>query len=301
VLISTNRPAADGDFVRQVPELEMASGMYDQAIEYTHVLMIAGNIAPGIESIINSHVIDEGQMFVPAKVEEKDITAVINHYFGTSPATAAAITKRYAPIPDLKARIKSLFQFSTFTCHSRFISEGFKGKTYNLQYARGSGFHGSDINTDFYNKDTQSFLSTLMDPTFGTFATTFQTYLLSHARTGDPNKLREKGSIEWPLVNWGPVLGNVLNATDKGFELISDQVTKAEDCDLWRDVVAGMTSSLGKRNVCFLERVMLILSRLFASGSSRSVQHRCGWKQPVCQFLRILSFTNADKYNTLKF
>jgi hypothetical protein len=235
--------------------------------------MIPGNIAPGIESIINSHVIDEGKMFVPAKVEEKDITAVISHYFGTSPATASAITKRYSSIPDLKARIKSLFQFSTFTCHSRFISEGFKGKTYNLQYARGSGLHGSDIGADFYNKDTESFLSKLGDPTFGSFATTFQTYLLSHARTGDPNKLREEGSIEWPIASWGPVLGNVLNATDRGFELISDQMTKAEDCDLWRDVVAGMTSGLGKYIVSLIENVLLTMCRVFTAGSSRSIKH----------------------------
>jgi carboxylesterase type B len=187
-------------------------------------------------------------MFVPAKVEEKDIKGVIDHYFGTSAPAASAITKQYASITDPKARIKSLFQFSTFTCHSRFISEGFKGKTYNLQYARGTGIHGSDIAADFYNPGgfSQSSLSTFGDRTFGTFAATFQSYLTSHARSGDPNKFREKGAIEWPIVTLGSTLGNVLNATDKGFELVSDQKTKAEDCDFWKDVVAGMTSGLGE-------------------------------------------------------
>jgi carboxylesterase type B len=188
-------------------------------------------------------------MFVPPKVEEKDILATVNHYFGTSPEAAAAVTKQYASIPDLKARIKAFFQFSTFTCHNRFISEGLKGKTYNLQYSRGSGIHGSDIGADFYNKDagfSASSLSTMGDRTFGTFAATFQSYLTSHARSGDPNKFRETGAIEWPLVTMGPVFGNVLNATDKGFELVSDQKTKAEDCDFWKDVLAGMTSSLGE-------------------------------------------------------
>jgi carboxylesterase type B len=189
-------------------------------------------------------------MFVPSKVEENDITAVVKHYFGTYPFTASAIINRYSSIPDVKARIKALFQFSTFTCHNRFISEGFKGKTYNLQYSRGAGFHGSDIGADFFDKDAAFNLATLKDRTFGTFAVTFQSYLISHARTGDPNKLREEGALEWPIVTLGETLTGVLNATDRGFELISDQMTRGKDCDFWKDELARMTNSLGESTLC---------------------------------------------------
>jgi hypothetical protein len=88
-------------------------------------------------------------------------------------------------------------------------------------------------------------LGSLTDRTFGDFATKFQAYLTSHARTGDPNKFKHSSTVEWPIVKMGPTLGNVLNATDTGFQLIEDLRTRKEDCDFWRDVLAGMTSSLG--------------------------------------------------------
>jgi carboxylesterase type B len=226
----------DGVFVRQLPVLEMASG----------------NVVKGIETIINSHVFDEGLIFVPGRVNDAVFDAVIKHYWGASQATIEAIRKKFplSKYKDQKARFKELYQFQTFTCHNRFLTEGFKNKTYNLQYSRGTGIHGSDIAADFYNgaaaSSMPSFLApTAGDPTFGTFAATFQSYLTSHARTGDPNTFRDKNSIQWPLVTPGPVYTNVLHATNQGYELFVDPVTKAEDCDFWRDALAGMTNSLG--------------------------------------------------------
>jgi hypothetical protein len=213
----------------------------------TRTHQVAGNVAPGIESIINSHVIDEAAMFVPSTVDDTTINAVLDYYFATSPEAKAAIVKKFSTISNAKARLKSLYQFSTFTCSNRFISEGFPGKTYNLQYSRGTGIHGSDIAADFYMPKSGLDLMTLTgDRTFSTFATTFQAYLLSLSRTGNPNTLREKGSIEWPVVKMGPTLTGVMNATDHGFELIADEKTREEDCGFWKDVLAGMTSGLGK-------------------------------------------------------
>jgi carboxylesterase type B len=185
-------------------------------------------------------------MFVPSKVDDSVVDAVIKHYFGTAPATADAISKQFqlSKYNDQKLRIKALFQFSTFTCSNRWLTEAYAGKTYNLQYSRGSGIHGSDIAADFYKGP--SIITSMTDPTFDAFATTFQSYLTSHARTGDPNKLRDKNGIDWPIATLGATIGNVLNATNTGYQLISDLTTKAEDCDFWKDVLAGMTNSLGK-------------------------------------------------------
>lgn len=184
-------------------------------------------------------------MFTPSTVDDAVINAVLDQYFGTSPETKAAVLKKYSSITNAKARIKSLYQFATFTCSNRFISEGLLGKTYNLQYSRGTGYHGTDISADFYIAKSGFDFATLSDRTFGTFATTFQSYLLSHARTGNPNTFRDKGGIEWPLVTMGPTLTGVMNATDHGFELIADEKTREEDCGFWKDVLAGMTSSMG--------------------------------------------------------
>ncbi|KAF2401130.1 alpha/beta-hydrolase [Trichodelitschia bisporula] len=225
-------PAVDGDLVRQMPPLELASG----------------NVAKGVESIINSHTSDEAKMFTPAKATDSTFTAVTEHYFGTYPPVKAAIAKKYDVGRfggDQVARIHDMFQFSTFTCSSRFVSEGFKGKTYNVQYSRGGGMHGSDIAADFYVPKTGLAALFTTDRTFGDFATNYQSYLISHARSGDPNKFRGNGTIAWPAVTWGPTLKNVLDAGDKGFALIEDPVTKEGDCEFWKDAFAGMTSGLG--------------------------------------------------------
>ncbi|KAF2663439.1 alpha/beta-hydrolase [Microthyrium microscopicum] len=225
-------PAADGNFVRQHPALEIA----------------AGKTIEGVETIINSHVINEPQIFLPANSTEDTFQAVVNLYWGTSQKAKAAIEAQYSLSKyggDQAARIRALYQFSVFTCNSRFISAGFK--TYNLQYARGTGLHGSDVSADFWDPNSPTaFLSLLSDPTFGSFATSFQSYLVSHALTGDPNEKRDNGTIQWPLVKYGPIFTPVLNASDTGFALISDQENKAVDCDFWKDLAAGMTDDLGE-------------------------------------------------------
>jgi hypothetical protein len=254
-------------------------------MDVTHNIL--GNVVPGIKSIINSHVIDEAAMFTPSTVDEAVINAVLDQYFGTSPATKSAILAKYSTIPNAKARIKSLYQFSTFTCSNRFISEGFPGKTYNLQYSRGTGIHGSDIAADFYIPKTGFDFATLTDRTFGTFATTFQSYLLSHARTGSPNTLREKGSIEWPHATMGPTITGVMNATDRGFELIADETTREEDCGFWKDVLAGMTSSMGTFHSfhCGAESCVNVVFRLCCTGRCCAIESCEGCCEPISKLL----------------
>jgi hypothetical protein len=87
--------------------------------------------------------------------------------------------------------------------------------------------------------------SAFADSNFASFAKRYQSYLTSHARTGDVNKYRVDGTIEWPHAEFGPSLSKVLNATDKGFELIEDTLTRAQDCDFWRDAFAALTSAGG--------------------------------------------------------
>jgi carboxylesterase type B len=225
-------PAADNEFVPKLPE----------------VLLAAGKTATGIESIINSHVADEAQMFVPQKVDDSTIRAVIKHYFGGSAKTEQAILAKFPSekYADQKARIKALYEYSTFTCHNRFISLGFPGKTWNLQYSYAPGIHGGDIAANFFKPGVMD------SPQWKAFAPSFQSYLLSHARTGDPNKLRASNTIEWPKVQFGPTLNPVLNVAGGNyfspnpvFELIGDTHTRAEDCDFWHETEASMTSELG--------------------------------------------------------
>jgi carboxylesterase type B len=225
-------PSADNDFSPKLPE----------------ILLAAGKVATGIESIINSHVADEAQMFVPAQVDDSTVRAVVKHYFGTHPKTEQAILAKFpsSKYADQKARIKALYEYSTFTCHNRFITQGFPGKTWNLQYSYTPGIHGGDVAANFYKPAATD------SPQWKAFAPVFQSYLLSHAMTGDPNKLRKpNNTIEWPKVHIEPILNPVLNVfggsywnPNPTFELIGDTHTRAQDCDFWQQTEEVMTTEL---------------------------------------------------------
>jgi carboxylesterase type B len=222
-------PAVDGNLVQQEAGLELA----------------AGNVVKGIESVINSHVADEAALFTPADASQSTIDTVLSLYFSSSPDAIRRINEHYpTPSTNSYTKLKTIYRSMIFTCHNRFISQGYLGKTYNLQYGRGSGLHGTDLAADFYDPNnllTPYTLLHLGDTRFDTFATQFQKYLLSHARTGDPNVLRDPATIKWPIVEIGRTLGNVMNASDNGFALFDDPVTVAGECDFWRDILAEIT------------------------------------------------------------
>jgi hypothetical protein len=245
--------------VRQIPALELATG----------------NHVKNLDSLVLSHVFDEARMFVADNIKnESEFQTLVTYNFGITPeklpAINNAILKKFPPpssaqkYKTLRDRTIDFVQFSVFTCNVRFITEAYKGKTYNLQYSRGAGMHGMDILPDFFNPGSgMATALSFADKTYPTFAGQFQSYLTSHARSGDVNKFRAAGTIEWPFTEFGSSLSKVLNANDKGFELIEDSKTKAEDCDFWKDAYAGLTAAGGKsRHISFDVSIVLTRFRL---------------------------------------
>jgi hypothetical protein len=136
-----------------------------------------------------------------------------------------------------------MYNHGTFLCATRYIAEAYRGKVWNMVYSQGAGTHGSDIAAAFYKGNP---LSSLLNPKFGKVAANYQSYLTSHARTGDPNKFRaDAGTIEWPKVGYGPVFSNVLNVTDNGFRLIQDDANTEADCGFWTKTLKGLTKAEG--------------------------------------------------------
>jgi carboxylesterase type B len=219
-------PTTDGTFVRQLPALEFASGNYDK----------------NVESLVLSHVADEAGMFVkdPGN-NETAFQSLLEFNFGKNPIVNEAMLKHFPPTSKKwttqKQRFHEFVQTTVFTCNVRYMTEAYKGKTFNVQYARGAGTHGSDILPTFFSSPGLlggSGQSAKLNAQY-------QSQLISHARSGDVNKFRVNGTIEWPKAEWAPALKQVLNVTDRGFELIADDKTTAEECDFWKDVMAALT------------------------------------------------------------
>lgn len=245
-------PAADGNLIRQLAVLEYASG----------------NFYKGIDSLILSHVYDEAFIFVPPDVTtDSQFSNFISEAFppyAQSAGVNAAIENRYPPVMSASSnyttefdRTKALLADSSFQCNVRYLSDAYNGMNYNLQYSVTPGFHGTDLLPTFYDLNVD--LTALGDnspfpliPGFGSFAQAYQSYLVSHARSGDPNTYAKLLNVP-PAINWPKAgsssadeLTNVLNAGDLGFSVVSDTETTESVCGFWREVAAALTNLGGE-------------------------------------------------------
>jgi hypothetical protein len=186
-------------------------------------------------------------------ITDADFLRAVQHNLGDNQVVNDAILKKM-PLTagsngkprSQRQRVVDYIQYSAFTCNVRFVSEAYQGKTFNAQYSRGDGSHGSDIIPLFYNEGNFLFRAySFIDLKISTFARQYHSYYTSHARTGDVNRYRINGTIQWPKAEFGPSISKVLNMTESGYDLISDTRTTAEDCDFWRDVFAALTISAG--------------------------------------------------------
>ncbi|KAL2050067.1 hypothetical protein ABVK25_009677 [Lepraria finkii] len=240
-------PSADGNLIRQLAVLEFASGNYYK----------------NVESLILSHVADEAFIFVPADVQtDSEFNTFVDEMFPAYAKTAglnSIIEVHYPPVMSGTVhnyttefdRTKALLGQSSFQCNVRYLSDAYAGKNYNLQYSVTPGFHGTDLLPTFYNLNVDLTLfgddeSYPLIPGFGSFAQAYQSYLVSHARSGNPNTYAKTVNI--PLaINWpkagdsGDEITGVLNAGDAGFNLISDSQTTESICGFWREVAAAVT------------------------------------------------------------
>lgn len=245
-------PAADGNLIRQLAVLEYASG----------------NFYKGIDSLILSHVSDEAFIFVPLDVKtDPQFSTYVSGVFppyAQSAGVNAAIEARYPPVMSGSSnyttefdRIKALLADSSFQCNVRYLSDAYNGINYNLQYSVTPGFHATDLLPTFYDLNVD--LTALGDnapfpliPGFGSFAQAYQSYLVSHARSGDPNKyaklLNVPPAIHWPKAgnSSADMLTNVLNAENLGFSVVSDKETTESVCGFWREVAAAVTNLGGE-------------------------------------------------------
>ena len=145
-------------------------------------------------------------------------------------------------------------------CNVRDLSSAYAGKNYNLQYSKALGLHGVDLLPTFYNLnlDLSAFgidQPYALVPLFGSFSQAYQSYLVSHARSGDPNTFKKTLNIP-PAITWpkpgstGDKFTGVLDAGVFGFSTVTDEQTTRNRCDFWVQVAAAVTNLGGE---CYSE------------------------------------------------
>jgi carboxylesterase type B len=225
-------PQPDGKLIRQLPALEYASG----------------NVWKGLESVISSHTSDEGKMFDEKSINTDAAFDVwVKKMYPKQVVDAgwgAKINKLYPDTPKSSVRFKDYIRDNIFSCNARWIAEAYPGKTYSMQYSANGGTHGNDIEPTYYN-GPKSFLGVTASSENMVYRT-YQSYLWSHAKTGNPNTLKKAGSIEWPLVNAGSEEAfPVIDVKDKAFSLVKDSQNSKSRCDFIRGFWKESSEAMG--------------------------------------------------------
>jgi hypothetical protein len=225
-----------------------------------------------MDSLIPSHTIDEASLFVNRSIKtDKDFTDYINYVwppYAVEDGIVAEIEAVYPPVNSSNApfkteeeRLKVFTTQSGFLCNTHALTKAYKGKTYNVQFSALNGTHGADVLPTWYNPYITINASGIALPLWGALisqglfvpgvARGYQSYLVSHARSGNPNSNREllnvPPTIEWPKVGNidGEYLTNVLNVTDNGFGIITDTTHNRTICDFWIDIFTKTTEAGG--------------------------------------------------------
>jgi len=245
-------PAPDGKYFCQHPAWQFA----------------IGNYWTDMDTIIGSHVFDEGELFVNHSIKtDQDFNAWLNYIW-------PAYTAQYDIIPDIEAkypsaafkteadRYKAMVAQSSIICNIQQLGVAYAGQVYNVQFSALKGTHGSDILPTWYNPYALTNISGIELPLWGTelfegllipgVARGYQSYLVNHARTGNPNSnesINIPPTIQWPFAgiqpgNYPEYITDVLNVTDTGFEIIEDTTYNSSICGFWT-IAIGLTTAAG--------------------------------------------------------
>jgi carboxylesterase type B len=205
-----------------------------------------------MESIISSHVTNEGGMFTDSNVkDDAQFDAMISRSYGNRTELAAAreqikklfpaVSSPGSPYATQKDRLTQYVTEMSFTCHNRIIADAYPGRVYSVQYAVPPATHGSDQAGTFFNPSNPQYAN--LSKADAEARQAFQSYLISFALTGSPNKARNQANtIEWPLTTGlnDTTLSNVLNVESltgvKGFSLVKDSFQVKDRCSFWTEL-----------------------------------------------------------------
>jgi carboxylesterase type B len=120
-----------------------------------------------------------------------------------------------------------------FSCSTNFLATAFKNETYNYIFAYPPGYHAEDVPYTFFNGDTTTIDDGL--PVNPTLARELQDYLMSFAKTSNPNYV---GSTQ-TFPEYGSE-GSVLEFTYYGLTTGIDDMKNARCTWLQQSLAAGL-------------------------------------------------------------
>ncbi|QKD52034.2 Alpha/Beta hydrolase protein [Fusarium oxysporum Fo47] len=229
-------PVPDGNLVKNAASLDFAAGRYWKQLN----------------SVLVAHAIDDAGLFVDPTIKtDAAFLKLLLDAFGYVDIVAS-LAAEY-PAEDYSsplARQQDVLKDAVFACNYRWVTNAFPRNSYNMQFSGGSsGSHGQVLPGVFYNPTLTVEANGTNFPVAEYFGNqdifnSLQSYIVSHAISGSPNTYRNAPStISWPRVSGATSenLGNVLNVTNNGFQLITDRQGASSRCDFCGNPVKNWT------------------------------------------------------------
>lgn len=211
--------------------------------------------ADGNANAFSFSLIRESVIFVDGSITTNEqFDSFITDLFGdiaTKSGLSQEVNRVWPPVPGIypnqTARVRDFIRDAAFACNARYVSQSYASKTWSGVFAYGSGWHGLDLIPLFLRANVKLFgQSVPVVPDLGAFSKTYQSYLVSHAVTGDPNTQAIGGlwnrvfgyaATPWPKTPKfnGENVDNVLVMGDNGFSVGSDDQVPKKNCDFLQD------------------------------------------------------------------
>lgn len=150
-------------------------------------------------------------------------------------------------------RLKDFFRDLVIGTTTRLLSDSYAGKTYNMQYAAGTGWHSTDMFPSFVEKSLDFVVAGVLlnldlPPSTISFSQVYRSYFTSFAMYGDPNveihKQEDMTFSTWPQPDntRSEFLSPVLRAADHGFSIFLDVSNPRTRSDFWLNVIKELTT-----------------------------------------------------------
>jgi hypothetical protein len=238
-------PTVDGVLIKNLPALELAAS--------------PPHIWQGLNSIVVTHVADEGKSFVPPEASMNTeanwkvlVGAAVPKKIdssGGSPDLLDAAYQQYAfptHFANEQASLDVVIGAYTILCNVRLIINAYRttlaGHVYSAQVDfLPDGSHGTDI-------------LNLISGLSGTNTGKYRRFLLSHAATGDPNFNSnvyppfplgpDSGSV-WSPISWANNITNILHVSAQDFSTnFQDNEDASAICTYWNSFQASAVAKI---------------------------------------------------------
>ncbi|KAK9376341.1 Alpha/Beta hydrolase protein [Lipomyces chichibuensis] len=222
-------PYVDHTYIPQLPLFRLAHGTYNRDVQ----IMAAYNT-------------DEGFIFSdPTVVTTRQFDALVERHFPNADEDVIEEAKDLYPASDYSSkfrRVSSIIAEWIVECNSPYLEAAYPD-TYLYRFSLPPAIHSVDLALTFWGGSpllAKAGQTILVADNLADLAVSFQSYLVSFAISGDPNKYRltdnSMPTIYFPKSNESPGKP-MIDVGKKGFSYLSlkDDGPVAKRCKFWQD------------------------------------------------------------------